>query len=223
VAFGTDDLTRAQRFAHAQEGDPYRWGGVGPDGFDCSGFLSACLNVLEDRSNVYVRRFGTGTIASVYDDLGLHAGKGDAGDFSMGVIYPWESSSGIGHVAGRLGSLNVESRGGAGVLVGPDARSDTSALFRHHYHAKIDPPPYPPWPGRYLRLTDPMMTGEDVRKIQAQLNHRGIPCVPDGEFGTGTNHSVVFFQRQQGLEADGVVGPVTWKAAFTAPIPREEP
>ncbi|MFY1673411.1 NlpC/P60 family protein [Plantactinospora sp. WMMB334] len=32
---------RAVRFAYAQLGKPYRWGGEGPDGYDCSGLTSA--------------------------------------------------------------------------------------------------------------------------------------------------------------------------------------
>jgi peptidoglycan hydrolase-like protein with peptidoglycan-binding domain len=221
IAFDAEDLARAQRFAHSQVGDPYKWGGGGPNGFDCSGFMSALLNALENRNNFYVRRFSTGTIASSWDDLGFGTGKGDANDFSIGVIYPWESSSGIGHCAGTLAGLNVESRGSAGVLVGAAARGTTSPLFRHHFHLAVASPAvqaWPAWPGRYLKLATPPMSGEDVRKWQAQLHHRGWPLDVDGAFGTQTNHQTRAFQREQGLEVDGVVGPASWKAAFTAPL-----
>jgi hypothetical protein len=93
------------------------------------------------KSDVWVRLFSTGTIADLVSRGSLpmlRPGLGDAGDFNIGVIYPNESSSGIGHMAGTLGGLNVESRGGYGVLLGAAARGATNPLFRHHFHVKID-------------------------------------------------------------------------------------
>jgi len=137
MTFGADDLLRAQDFARAQNGKPYIWGAVGPKGYDCSGFQSAILNVLEGRSNIHTRRFGTGTIGDSFEDLGLLEGQGGGGDFSLGVMFPGRSIDGIGHTAGRLGDLAVECRGGDGVVVGPAARSDTHPLFRHQFHAQV--------------------------------------------------------------------------------------
>ena len=110
-----DDLVRAQRLAHELAGEPYVWGGVGPRGCDCSGFMSILLNSLQGRSNVFVRLFATGSLPRVAPRLGLRPGLGDGNDFNLGVRFPSESSRGIGHVAGTLGGLNVESRGGRGV------------------------------------------------------------------------------------------------------------
>jgi TP901 family phage tail tape measure protein len=50
-------LVRGQEFASSQVGKPYIWGGVGPDGYDCSGFQSAVLNSAH---NAYpYRRLGS--------------------------------------------------------------------------------------------------------------------------------------------------------------------
>lgn len=51
----------------------------------------------------------------------------------IGIVYPQEMKSGIGHVACTLGGVNYESRGGKGVLKGSAARGATSPLFRHHF------------------------------------------------------------------------------------------
>lgn len=39
---------------------------------------------------------------------------------------------------------------------------------------------------------------------------------PDGDFGARTHSTVVDFQRQNGLAADGVVGPATWTKLLPA-------
>jgi hypothetical protein len=49
--------------------------------------------------------------------------------------------------------------------------------------------------------------GEDVKYLQQQLH-----LVVDGNFGPATKAVVSAFQRKHGLDADGVVGPKTWKA-----------
>ena len=55
--------------------------------------------------------------------------------------------------------------------------------------------------------------GEPVRDIQGRLSALGHETAPDanGEFGEGTYGAVATFQRAHGLDADGIVGPVTWR------------
>lgn len=55
---------------------------------------------------------------------------------------------------------------------------------------------------------------EAVRAAQFLLNGRGASCGrygADGEFGTATRGAVLAFQRRNGLEADGIIGPQTWR------------
>lgn len=133
----TADLARTQALARELEGGRYIWGGCSPEGSDCSGFMSILINSLQGRTDVYVRRFATGNWPERYEAMGFVPGLGDDNDFSIGIAYPWELASGIGHVAGTLGTTNVESRGGYGVLVGPEARGATNSLFRHRFHMGI--------------------------------------------------------------------------------------
>lgn len=66
---------------------------------------------------------------------------------------------------------------------------------------------------RYLRLTSPFMTGPDVRNVQERMQQLGLYRGPlDGVFGPNTQAAVQAFQSQQGLVADGIVGPSTWNA-----------
>jgi hypothetical protein len=52
----------------------------------------------------------------------------------VGISYPWELASGIGHVACTLGGVNYESKGSAGILKGSAARSAANGLFKHQFH-----------------------------------------------------------------------------------------
>ncbi|MBU1691976.1 MAG: peptidoglycan-binding protein [Gammaproteobacteria bacterium] len=63
-------------------------------------------------------------------------------------------------------------------------------------------------------------SGEEVRQIQVKLQTQGLYRGPiDGAFGGGTEAAVKTFQQNTGLEVDGAVGPITWKALFNAKIP----
>lgn len=62
---------------------------------------------------------------------------------------------------------------------------------------------------RMLLLRNPMMQGDDVRKLQAALNGKGAHLEEDGVFGSGTDDAVRQFQKRSGLTPDGVVGPAT--------------
>jgi uncharacterized protein (TIGR02594 family) len=55
--------------------------------------------------------------------------------------------------------------------------------------------------------------GPFVRAVQEALStmNYGVGRI-DGDFGSNTRRAVVQFQSDKGLKADGVVGPVTWRA-----------
>jgi hypothetical protein len=78
------------------------------------------------------------------------------------------------------------------------------------------PPVAPPFPGRLLKYP-PVMRGEDVRTWQRQMRARGWELTVDGAYGAGSRDVCRRFQRQQRIEDDGVVGPVTWRLAWEAP------
>lgn len=65
---------------------------------------------------------------------------------------------------------------------------------------------------RVIRLKKPPMHGPDVKSVQRALRHAGVRVNVDGTFGAQTQAAVKRFQRQQGLRADGVVGPATRRA-----------
>ena len=61
-----------------------------------------------------------------------------------------------------------------------------------------------------LHVTSPLMAGPDVLKIQERLEELGYPPGPlDGLYGVATASAVAAFQRDNGLEADGIVGKLT--------------
>ena len=55
----------------------------------------------------------------------------------------------------------------------------------------------------------PLVQGEEVRRIQQALVKAGFNVEVDGVFGSGTDKAVKQFQQKSGLTADGVVGPQT--------------
>lgn len=53
-------------------------------------------------------------------------------------------------------------------------------------------------------------TGMEVRYLQKLLGRKGYTLQTDGEFGPLTKRAVRLYQAEEGLEADGIVGPLTW-------------
>ncbi|MEV5420284.1 hypothetical protein [Streptomyces albogriseolus] len=122
---GGPKVARALRWAKAQAGKPYLWGGVGPRGYDCSGFMGAIENVIRGR-DPYSRRWATGAFSGRTAPPGWVKNGNSA--FRVGI-----TNAGVGHTAGTLGRVNVESRGGDGVVVGSRARGYKSPLFTDWY------------------------------------------------------------------------------------------
>jgi N-acetylmuramoyl-L-alanine amidase len=82
-----------------------------------------------------------------------------------------------------------------------------------------NPPENPSLP-RVLKYTSPIMKGEDVREVQTILKNKGFYTGEiDGSFGPLTDSAVRSFQRSNGLEVDGMVGPKTREKLFaTSPV-----
>jgi hypothetical protein len=79
------------------------------------------------------------------------------------------------------------------------------------------PTPTPPAPTKpTLRKGS---SGQYVTLLQTELINRGYSCGSsgaDGKFGAATEKAVKAFQQDHGLTADGICGPMTWKALDNA-------
>jgi Putative peptidoglycan binding domain/N-acetylmuramoyl-L-alanine amidase len=73
----------------------------------------------------------------------------------------------------------------------------------------------PPFPGTLLIVTT---RGHGTATWQAQMAARGWHLDADDIYGPQSADVCLSFQQEKGLAADGVVGPETWAAAWTAPI-----
>lgn len=76
------------------------------------------------------------------------------------------------------------------------------------------PPGIPPFPG-YCSLGS---QDNATREVQQRLVDRGWHLHVDGVFGLQTLQVVKAFQSQKGLTVDGIVGPQTWSALWTASV-----
>ena len=80
-----------------------------------------------------------------------------------------------------------------------------------------EPTQGPPWPGRLLRYP-PLTVGDDVRIWQGRMAERGWRIGVDGQYGPQAAEVCKAFQREKGLEVDGIVGERTWGAAWQSPV-----
>lgn len=59
---------------------------------------------------------------------------------------------------------------------------------------------------------------DDLRRWQQRMHDRGWTIGVDGLYGPNTAENARQFQREKGLEVDGLIGPQTWAAAWTAVV-----
>lgn len=190
-------VAAAIRFALAQLGKPYQWGGTGPNSFDCSGLT--------------MRAYQSGgiTIPRVSRDqyrAGRHIPLSQltAGDL---VFYTHAEEStvpaSIGHVALYLGGGRIIEAAHRGVPI-------RIASLRRPNLVAFATRPAAASPG--LRPVQYRQGGTEVSVVQERLAANGSCLAVDGAFGPITRRAVLGFQATHGLPTDGVVGPRTWSA-----------
>lgn len=101
-------------------------------------------------------------------------------------------------------------------ILGPKTRNQLLEVYRDTV-ANVPPNAVPDtsflYPGRYVLQG---MRGDDVRDLQNLINlaaetHDFTPSIAvDGIFGSKTEAAVRAIQQNEGLEVNGIVGPITW-------------
>lgn len=59
---------------------------------------------------------------------------------------------------------------------------------------------------------------EDLKRWQLRMRERGWQITADGLYGDQTRNVARAFQAEKRLLVDGLIGPATWAAAWTAPV-----
>lgn len=77
------------------------------------------------------------------------------------------------------------------------------------------PSPDSAWPGIFLVWRQsPATSGAVVRQWQERMAQLGFGIDVDGAYGPQSKRVCQAFQKERGLVADGIVGQITWNAAF---------
>lgn len=74
---------------------------------------------------------------------------------------------------------------------------------------------HPAWPGVLLR---DRTEDHGTETWQERMRDRGWTIAVDDVYGPQSARVCAAFQREKALGVDGIVGPITWAAAWTAPI-----
>lgn len=210
-------------------GEWYGWNGVAW----CAIFVSYCfykagmkLPPIQSQKGFAYCPYGV----KYYKDKGKFDKNPKVGDI---VFFDWQGdgvSDHVGIVEKVLGNNKIVSIEGntsfsnnsnGGEVMRRTRNLSTIQGFAHpdynntSTHSDSDAPS---WPGYYITLTSPLQRGPDIKEWQEQMIENGYDLGPDGAdgiFGTNSHQALLKFQKDQKLEADGVIGPITWDATWT--------
>jgi peptidoglycan hydrolase-like protein with peptidoglycan-binding domain len=110
------------------------------------------------------------------------------------------------------------------VSVMPAPAGDDGSPWFAAVPAPPEAPHYPLRSGEYYgppeRGHGAISRGMGLKRWQARMRARGWKINPDGIYGPQTRAVTIAFQREKRLEADALIGPATWAAAWTTPVTR---
>jgi peptidoglycan hydrolase-like protein with peptidoglycan-binding domain len=99
------------------------------------------------------------------------------------------------HLSGRHGDVGKDKATGTGYDVTAEQVSPV-ALVDHKAGSRV------------LRVATSPLRGWDVVRLQSDIGLRGWHR--DGIYGTATAAALTAWQRERGLDPDGIAGPLTW-------------
>ena len=160
-------------------------------------------------------------------DLAFFDWDSDGISDHVGIVESVHADGTVTCIEGNTSAKN-NSNGGQ-VMRSKRAMKHLLSFGRPVYTENSRPQPelgYPVWPGRYITLTSPLMQGNDVLTWQMRMISRGWNFGTSGSTGKGDDsvfseacYDVLMrFQRQKGLKADGLLGPMSWNAAWETPV-----
>jgi peptidoglycan hydrolase-like protein with peptidoglycan-binding domain len=147
--------------------------------------------------------------------IGANAG---AFDVETVALHELGHILGLAHssVPGAVMAPTVASNFTLRALTGDDVTAIQSLYGTAPAPTPPVPAPAPPFPGRLLKHP-PVMQGADVLAWQSRMQERGFTLGVDGLYGPESKRVCKTFQQQQAIQADGIVGPITWERTF-APL-----
>lgn len=182
---------KALKFATAQTGKPYKWGGVGPASYDCSGLVQTSYrNAGLTLPRVAADQYGFGT--SVPLDK---VQQGDLLFYAIDVTKP----ATIYHVVIYAGSGKIVDAPYTGAYVGT----------RPLWTKDLLPVAWRP-SGSLVLPAKPGATGWTVSQLQQALDRDGATLTVDGGYGPATTAAVKAWQGAKHLPVTGVTDLSTW-------------
>jgi hypothetical protein len=182
---------KALAFAKAQAGKPYKWGGVGPASYDCSGLVLAAYQAAGlTTPRVAADQYGVGTAVPL-DQVQ----QGDLLFYAMDVTQP----ATIYHVALYAGSGQIIDAPYTGAYVGT----------RPLWIRDLLPVAWRPVAALSLPASTGA-TGWTVAQLQQALNRAGAKLTVDGGYGPATTSAVKSWQSAHKLKPTGVTDLATW-------------
>lgn len=189
-------ITRAAlRFARHQKGKPYKWGGVGPKGYDCSGLMMQAYA----KAGVTIPRVANDQYGAGEPVLLSHARAGDLVFHAADLTNPRT----IYHVGMYVGHGKVLDAPYTGAFVGT----------RPLWTAGLLPVAVRPASRLHFPLR-PGGTGDSVARLQRALNRHHARLTVDGAYGPNTRAAVNKWKKRHHLKPNGVIRRKTWVLLF---------
>lgn len=149
-----------------------------------------------------------GEFLSVYRTLTSPTATIDAMTRSFMVTFENPTDKSDSAVNYRISLAKAIYQEFAGTL--PEIPADDNAQSGETQQQEEDTPTTPFW---FPRMLCRGMVGSDVAVLQALLIAHGYNAGSiDGAFGTTTNNALIAYQAENGLDADGIAGNLTWAA-----------